>query len=617
VPEGTYRIEVRTYSDKNGKISAISRSEVCTVPNTGTVTCNVVLRDPNFIGLIATPTGENFSYANAYLQRQVGTNLIWDQSPSIYDNKFYAYLENGTYRAVVFPYSSYRSLYTERQYEIVVNSGTITSVKNLTTGETLTAAAGIFTLKLGTPSVTGTVRLPGTSTVGAENVQVIVTSVTGGGKKGWRTSTTSDSQGKFAMTLPDGIYGIQAIPMGGGFTYGKSVYETFTVTGGNIAAPLLLRLRNPNLTGQVITPGQNGVALANVNVAIYVDGEYFNGWTDTDGRFGVYVDNPTPNCPSRCSLTLSYYKSSEYTPKSYSISSIGNLGTKAIGGVNTRVSVLVPQAGNTTVANGFGSVSLQKIDSVTGAASWVTSIQTDALGQASLTLEEGFHYKIWAYPNSTYSSAFSVKVVDIPSFTVADDGAQTITFDRPNINFAVTTRTNGLPNARGWFEIRKDDGSGNYDLYLNNYLDGQGKGAALLSNGSYKITFWPGKVVASQITVDVSVSNGTASGGEITSGLATVLLPGGNISGYISNDSGTVIAGALVAAIPNGDASQAIMTKTDETGYYELTLNRSYAWEVKAMDPISTNVNSRTIAINALNSQAALSNQNIIVANAP
>jgi hypothetical protein len=124
-------------------------------------------------------------------------------------------------------------------------------------------------------------------------------------------------------------------------------------------------------------------------------------------------------------------------------------------------------------------------------------------------------------------------------------------------------------------------------------------------------------VVASQITVDVSVSNGTASGGEIASGLATVLLPGGNISGYISNDSGTVIAGALVAAIPNGDASQAIMTKTDETGYYELTLNRSYAWEVKAMDPISTNVNSRAIAINALNSQAALSNQNIIVANAP
>jgi hypothetical protein len=266
---------------------------------------------------------------------------------------------SGTYQISVVPYWEYQGTYTSRQYEVTFVSGALTSVKDLWSSETLTATAGIYPFKLGTPSVRGKVLEPGSSLVGVPNASIQV-GLNGYSDK-WVYGTNSDASGNFALTVPDGTYVIRAVPNGKGFQYGKSETQTITIINGAVASQITLRLRAPNLTGRVVTPGGSPAPLANVNVNIWIDGEYFYTWTDTDGRFGIYVDKASPNCPANCSLDLNYYQTSDYTYKRYAISGLGAIGDKAIGGVTTRVTVLLPQSGSATTPNRYSYVSVESV----------------------------------------------------------------------------------------------------------------------------------------------------------------------------------------------------------------------------------------------------------------
>jgi hypothetical protein len=622
LPAGNYKVEVIPYWNNQNIVVATTKSALCVVETTGTTTCNIALKAPNLHGKITDQLGAVFRYSDAYmLVQQQNQGEQWLRWLNLTDGLFDTYLEDGSYRLQVMPRWEYRATYTDRSYIIKVESGTITSILD-PTGAPLSASNGLYSFALGTPSVVGRVFNPGSATAAA-NVNIVVAPAQSPAY--WKYSTQSDANGNFALTVPNGTYVVQAMPTNGGFQFGKSETKTIVIAGGVLSGidSVTLVLRNPNLTGRIVTPGANPQPLANVNVNIYIDGEFFYGWTDSDGRFGTYVDNPNPQCPSRCSINLNYFKSSLYTPKYYSISSVGSLGDLAIGGVTSQLTVKVPQVTGTPLASKYSWVSVERVYG-DGTRAWVTSGSTDENGTVGLSLDTGAQYWIWAYPNGEQSNGFAPKKYEIPNYSPETNAVLNIVFDMPNVKLKVQG-SNGSDNTYGWYTVSTwDSATSTATKYSNASLDSKGLSALTLADGDYQLRFWPGQAaqgVQKIITFRVSGStvtwlSGNVIGSDSISGnLVTVKLASGNISGTIIRN-GAGVTSALVAAYRADDLSKFITTSSDADGNYQLNLDLTYSWIVKSVDPVSSYSGSITIASRSP-SNDVLASQNINLSTAP
>jgi hypothetical protein len=609
VTPGTYQIEVRPNSSSNtGPV--VTYVSNCVVASSGTTTCNVALSSGNLSGKITNELGDTYRYSYANIWKMVNGQYQDGQGVEVNSGVFRANLGDGIYRVRVEPYWEYRATYTSREYEITVVSSVVTQVKDLWANETVTAVSGVYPFRLGTPSVRGKVLEPGTSTVGVRDVNILVAPL--GYEDKWIYSTNTDASGNFALTIPDGTYVIRAVPYGTGFQYGKSESQTITVSGGSLTSSIILRLRNPNLTGRIMTPGASPVPLANVNVNIWIDNENFYTWTDSSGQFGVFVDKTNPDCPNKCSLMLNYYKSSDYTFKRYTISGLGNIGDKAMGGVTSRATVLIPQSGTLTTPNKYGYVSIESIDTVTSYSTWVSGGNTDESGKIGLNLDTGLKYRLTFYPGYESIGQYAPKVVMINSFSPAANETMTVTFDKPNLRLKVSSNA-GVANMYGWYQVNKlNISNSQYEFYSNNYLNQLGEGAVVLPDGTFTIHFWPGKTSGVEREISVTVSSGVVSGTEVSAGLATVVLPTGNISGYVRDQSSVALKEIIITAVRDNDATKMVSTVTDQDGYYELNLDRTYAWTVKAIEAKSAAYGSLAIAT-ASPSNSALTNRNITI----
>ena len=612
VDPGTYRLFVQPYGSPT--IVASTYSNDCVVADSGSTTCNVALQAPNLKGNIKTPSGDTYRFAYAYLY----TKTIQNNGESTYirveNAQFGAYLETSTtYSLEIYPYWDQRNNYSQRSYEIVVGSSSITSVRDVTGSETLTAIDGFYTFKVSSSSLKGTVLPPGSGTIGVGNVQIEV--ALPGSSSQWIYSTSTDQDGKFGLLVPDGTYVIRAIPYNNQFQYGKSETQTVVISGGTTSAPITLRLREPNLTGRVVTPGVDPKPLANVNVNVRIAGEYFYGWTDSSGQFGFFVDNAAPNCSSACRIDLNYYKSSEFTPKSYSISAVTNLGDLQIGGVTSKINIRVPQIGSATTANRYGWVSVESVDSATSYTTYVTGGQTDELGKVGLSLTDGVRYKITAYLGYEFNGKFEPKIYEISSYSAATMGEFDITFDRPNLYISAFGST-GVANSFGWTRVSKlESGTATYNFYSNIYLDERGEAAYTLSDGTYKIVINPGKTIGTQRTAVIEVLGGVASCSSgcanFVTNRASINLPNGNISGTVRDSAGTLLKGALIIAIRTDDAAKNITAVTSPTGVFEINLDTNFSWNVGVVDPGSGEKASFAITATPGTSNTIVADRNV------
>ena len=363
--------------------------------------------------------------------------------------------------------------------------------------------------------------------------------------------------------------------------------------------------------------------MANVNVNINVDGEYFYGWTNSDGRFAIFVENATPNCVNGkgCSIYLNYYKSADYTPKQFAITGIGNRGDLAIGGVTTKLTVLLPQASGPALPSAYSWISIEKVES-NGSTSWVTSGNTNENGVVGLSLDEGSSYRIWAYPNGKKSGLFSAAKLLVNSFAAASMSALSLTFATPNFLMTVKGSDNTL-NRWGWFNLNNWDSATAVATRISGgYLDDQGQGALTLEDGMYQLLIWPGKSNGVTKTILITVTGGVArvtsgsSGSDvIADGNVTLKLAAGNISGTVKNANGSNVLSAIVAAYETG-TNKIVNTATDANGYYELNLDLNSSWTIKAIDPETSNLGSISLASRSP-SNAVVSQQNISLAAAP
>lgn len=621
LPAGNYKIEVVPYYGKSGAAVSTSRSELCVVEATGTTTCNVALKAPNLKGKVTDKLGAVARFTDAYILMQHSSGERWVRWLELRDGLFDTYLEDGTYRIQVMPRWDYRKTYTDRSYIIKVESGTVQSVTDLLSLATVTPSSGVYAFTLGTPSVSGKVFDPGTSTGSSYiNIQVAPSS----SPAYWRYSTQSDANGEFSLTIPNGTYIIQAIPNKGGFQFGKSETRTITIANNVLLGldSVTLVLRQPNFVGRVVIPGTS-TPLANVNVNINIDGEYAYGWTDSDGRFGAYIDDPAPRCPERCSLNLNYFKGSEYTPKYYPINAIGNIGDKAIGGVTSILTVLTPQASGPALASQYSWVSVERRNN-NGSRSWVTSGSTNELGRLGLSLDTGETYTIWAYPNGEESRFFAPKKLEITNYSPETNSVLSITYAQPNVRIKVLTATNE-DNRFGWFTVSTWDSATSTATQISNgSLDSKGFAALTLDNGNYQLRFWPGKGargVQKTVTITVTGSAITATGGftdgsTLVSPLATITLPSGNISGAILSAASEKVSSALVAAYRADDESKFFTTTSDANGNYQINLDLTYSWIIRSVDPLSGYTGSLALA-SRNPSNDVVASQNVTLSTAP
>jgi hypothetical protein len=91
-----------------------------------------------------------------------------------------------------------------------------------------------------------------------------------------------------------------------------------------------------------------------------------------------------------------------------------------------------------------------------------------------------------------------------------------------------------------------------------------------------------------------------------------VVLPTGNISGSVRDQSSVALKEIIITAVRDNDATKMVSTVTDQNGYYELNLDRTYAWTVKAIEAKSAAYGSLAIAT-ASPSNSALTNRNITI----
>ena len=628
LPAGNYKIEVAPYWNNQGITVATTRSALCTVETSGSTTCDVALKAPNFKGKILNAVGsEAYRFSEAYILLQSNKGEQWVRWLNLSEGQFDTYLEDGRYRIQVMPRWDKRSEYTDRSYVVLVESGTVLGVVDQTNGIPLSPSPEArYSLLLGTPAAKGRVFLPDQTTgVPYANIQVAPSQ----SPKFWRYSTQADANGNFALTIPNGTYVIQAVPTNGGFQYGKSETRTVVISGGVLSNldSITLLLRNPNLTGRIVTPGLNPQPLANVNVNINVDGEYFYAWTDGEGRFGAYVDNPNPNCAgtSNCSVRLNYFKGSEYTPKQYTISALGSQGDLAIGGVTTRLTVKIPQVGSSDLPSKYSWINVESV-ALNGTRSWVTNGNTDENGVVGLALDTGVKYWIWAYPNGEQSNGFAPKKIEISSFSPETHSALSLTFDLPNVRLRVIS-SDSTNNSFGWYTVEtRDSITATTAKYSNAYLDGKGLSALTLANGDYQLRFWPGKDASGVQKVVIIRVNGstitridtnTVTGDSLSGTLLTLKLPGGNVSGIVQSAPGVGVASAMVAAYLESDQSKFVTTSTDSNGYYQLNLDLSSRWIIKAVDPLTNNFGQLPATSVQSTSNEVLSALNVLLAPVP
>jgi hypothetical protein len=469
----------------------------------------------------------------------------------------------------------------------VIAGGVITSVTNRVTSAVVTATDGRYSFTLSAPSVTGFVFMPGTSTDKVSNIQIGIFDTSG--KERWEFSTSSDESGKFGLNLPDGTYDLVARPWGSGRIYTTSAKTRITVTAGAVAGgDITLRLRAPNIWG-VITKPDGTTPLGEVNINMYMNGEYSYAWTGSDGAFGAYFENAVPTPCGFCQISINHYNNTDYSSKNFTFTALGDLANLAIGGVNVRATVVYPETGGATSPSKWGYVAIEELDGANYV--WQPGASTNELGKVGLSLTAGKSYRITAYPGWERAGDFVPKTTIIDNFDLAN-GAQTVftvTFAAPNISFLVKDRSNQA-NSWGWYQVNKlNTGTNTYQFYINGYLNDQGRGSQLLAeDGTYQITFWPGKGAGIEKTITVTVATGVVSlNATPITAVTTVVLPTGNLSGRIISAANTPVSGATVAAVRVDDPTKIVSTVALSDGTFEIGLDMTFAWDIKALDPIS------------------------------
>ena len=282
--------------------------------------------------------------------------------------------------------------------EATAKSYTITAVKDGTTGaitasaDGISAVNGVFSLPLGTATLSGTVKDPLGNLL--TNSQVIaIDSVTN--QELWQSSVSSDQNGAWAMALPAGSYKLFVQAPWGNAQFGNSdLVGDFTVgangfaTGfpnGLSATSVTLTLKSPTWSGIVKSPdGLQVIPQASVCYRINSAAEVNCSSTDDQGKFAISAPTGFSTFDNSSFLQIREGSNPQYSELNFQ-GATAVLGVLGLSGSNILLKLGVPNVAVTVTAGGI-PVANTWVSFERDGVGWLGGGITDAQGVSKITI---------------------------------------------------------------------------------------------------------------------------------------------------------------------------------------------------------------------------------------
>jgi hypothetical protein len=295
---GTYRLRIEPNGDADATVTyspefTVTSQELNTFKKDFG---SIALAGPSIRISVATASNAStaLSYANIEIRKD-GNWLDWANTNRT-GVAGISLKAAGSYEFVVYPSQEIQGSASRKSYKVTATAsaeGVVTAV--VTAGTGVSVANGVTTLLLGTPTLSGTVLAPGTSTEVQSNSQVYATNVTTG-QEMWEYSTNTNSSGVWSMTLPAGTYKVFAKTPWGTSTYGGSegvgdvVVDASgtatTVPAGLSANAFTIRLKSPTWSGTVKNPAGTAV-VPNARVCLRLSNVWNCVNADSNGAWAL------------------------------------------------------------------------------------------------------------------------------------------------------------------------------------------------------------------------------------------------------------------------------------------------------------------------------------------
>lgn len=473
---GKYRLRIEPNGDSD---ATVTYSEEFTITSESLNTFkkefgNIKLSGPSIRISVATASNSStaISYANIEIRKD-GNWLDWANTNQT-GVAGISLKSAGTYEFVVHPTNDLQGTTSRKAYKITATAnseGVVTGTAVSGTG--VSVANGVTTLLLGSPTLSGTVKEPGTGSTLIANSQVVA--VNSSGQELWEYSANTNSSGVWAMSLPAGTYKIKARAPWGTATYGDSDLSgdvvvdasgtATSVPGGNQTAnSFLVRLKAPTWSGLIKNPAGTAV-VPNARICLLLNNNWNCTNADSNGAWALSAPSGfTSFSGTNPIIDLADDFGRQYPLKriegaSAVNSAIGTSGSNIVlnfADANTQITVT---AGGNPVANVWVSAERDGIG-------WLGGGNTNANGVAKLNITApgtAFKVRVELNGNPTISSSYASTMKTLASGDFTNNGgvySATVALAEPNFKVVLREPTSdgsvGTVLPYSWIELYSD-----------------------------------------------------------------------------------------------------------------------------------------------------------------
>jgi hypothetical protein len=451
---------------------------------------------------------------------------------------------------------------TRKSYSVIATlnaSGKVVASVPPGVGVTYIAPETLTVLRLGIPNLKGVVHAPDTTVTLIRDAYVIPTSASTGAEL-WQFATSTDSLGRWSMSLPEGTYSIRARAPNGSQLYGSSkslatitVDSVGTVSLSGAAAEsrtalnFSIPLSNPRWKGQVFEPTVGGV-LSTVPVpypyiCLYANDRWTCSQGDEQGRWTLTPDYDFTSFAAVSPSTGKQYgvllEVNDWNGRKFPVLRFeGETAVStALGGLESQSVRLAMRSTNMEIVVKAGGVVVPdawvNIDRYRWGGSWIGGSPTNSSGIAKFVVDslvESFTVTVDINGNQQFATDY-VRTVKNFSGTSSETLTVEVSLDSPNLR-GVLREPNATPSQGTavpwswlnvynetknlWMQGANTNQNGRFALNLERPSDGS-------ATFEYTISAYP----AWNTTSDVTPSRYTA---VVTSAGSVTLYPKGKPS---------------------------------------------------------------------------------------
>ena len=477
---GTYRLRIEPNGDAD---ATVTYSSEFTVTNEDLNTFkkefgNIKLAGPSIRISVATAGNSSTALNHTNIEiRKDGNWLDW-ASTNRTGVAGISLKTAGSYEFVVHPSNDLQGTASRKSYKVTATAnseGVVTAIVAAGTG--VSVANGVTTLLLGSPTLSGTVKEPGTSTNTVSNSQVVALNVATG-QEMWEYSANTNQSGVWAMSLPAGTYKIKARTPWGTSSFGDSDSSgnvvvdasgvATTVPGGSqTAEAFIMRLKAPTWSGTVKNPAGTA-GIANARVCLLLNNNWNCVNADSTGAWALSAPTGFTSFTGTNPVLDIYDDFGRQYPMKR-VEGASNVNS-VLGLTGTGINLLFADANTQiTITAGGNPVANVWVSAERDGSGWLGGSSTNASGVAKLNItspSSEFRVRVELNGNPTVSSSYATTMKtftasEITSGTANNVFSATVPLAEPNFKVVLRepTAADGTVGAAipySWIELYND-----------------------------------------------------------------------------------------------------------------------------------------------------------------